>query len=88
MYQGLNLVLIISPSRTRRMITSMSIIHKHRSSLIAAMYSNTQTLGQDPSTSGAAAAALKLYNIYRRRKEKSLFKKMFFSEILSGNLAL
>ena len=86
MYQGLHVVLILSPARTRRMSTSMSIIHTHLSPLIAAMSSNTQTLGQAPSTAGAAAAALKLYNIYRRRKEKSLFSDMIFSEIVSDNL--
>ena len=68
------------------MSTSMSIIHTHRSSLIEAMSLNTQTLVQDPSTAGAAAAALKLYNICRRMKEKSLFSDMLFSEIVSTNL--
>ena len=68
------------------MSTSISITHTHRSSLIEAMSSNTQTLVQSPSTAGAAAAALKLYNICRRRKEKSLFSDMLFSEIVSTNL--
>ena len=86
MYQGLHVVLILSPARTRMMSTSMSIIHTHRSSLIEAMSSNTQTLGQTPSTAGAAAAALKLYNIYCGRKEKLLFSDMLFYEIVSDNL--
>ena len=86
MHQGIHIVLILSPARPRITSTSMSIIHTHRSSLIAAMSSNTQTLGQTPSTARAAAAALKLYNIYCGRKEKLLFSDMLFYEIVSDNL--
>ena len=50
------------------------------------MSSNTRTLGQAPSTAVANAAALKLYDVYRGRKEKSLFSDMLFAEIVSDNL--
>ena len=50
------------------------------------MSSNTWTLGQAPSTAGANAAALKLYNIYRGRKEKLLFSGILFAEIVSENI--
>ena len=50
------------------------------------MSSNTQTLGQAPSTAGTDAAALKLYDVYCRRKEKSLFSDMLYAEIMSDNL--
>ena len=50
------------------------------------MSSVTRKLGQAPSTAGVDAAALKLYNVYRGRKEKSLFSDMLFTEIMSDNL--
>ena len=50
------------------------------------MSSNTRTLGQAPSTAVADAAALKLYDVYRGRKEKSLFSDMLFAEVVSDNL--
>ena len=83
MHQVLYVVLIVIPSRKIRMSTITRTIHTHHISLIAAMSSNTRTLGQAPSTSGADAAALKLFNVYRGMKEKLLFSDMLFSEIVS-----
>jgi hypothetical protein len=52
------------------------------------MSSNTRQHWDKPQArlSGADAAALKLYDINRGRKEKSLFSDMLFAEIVSDNL--
>ena len=52
------------------------------------MSSNTRQHWDKPQARlpGADAAALKLYDIYRGRKEKSLFSDMLFTEIVSDNL--
>ena len=81
-----SVVLILSPARTRRMSTSTSIIHTHRRSLIADMSFNTRIMGQALSSDGADVAALRLYDVYRGRKEKSLFSDMLFAEIMSDNI--